>query len=87
MLSYLGDTLRDERNSRGVILAEIVATLKQRGVNIKSDGPLSRFERNETTPRNLDAVVQAYADVLNVDWHDLWKEAFRRSMLNNGEKP
>jgi hypothetical protein len=79
MLVYLGRVLRRERKERDIILAEVVAVLKRSGIKIRTDAPLSRFERGDTTPHYLDAVVAAYAEVFGVSTIGLWEEALEEA--------
>lgn len=76
VVRHLGAIARNRRKNSGAILGQVLATLKvQFDVTLKSDGALSRFERGETTPRHLDAVIAAYAVETNDNPADYWAEA------------
>lgn len=72
---WLGQAMRGKRQAAGVTMSEIAGTLRM------SEAAVSKFERAEAFPRNIDAVLVAYAEALGVDdsrtfWIDaieLWR--------------
>ena len=76
VLAHLGPVARKRRLGSEILIAQVIARVwVEFGVKIESDGPLSRFERGETTPRHLDAVIAAYAAETGDDPADYWAEA------------
>ena len=55
-----------------ILLVYIAATLG------KSEPTLSRFEAGKVEPTSIDAVVDAYSEVLNLDAFDIWLAAVNR---------
>lgn len=76
VVRHLGPVARRRRKEANVIVSQVIARLHSDfGVTYESDGPLSRFERSETTPKDLDAVIAAYAVETNAGVAEFWAEA------------
>lgn len=66
--------------SRACTAARKTANRKQVHVAASADvdqSTIARFERAVAWPRHTDRVVAAYADDLDIDAIDLWREALR----------
>lgn len=72
ILKTLGAVARELREAKDVLAVEIGARIRH------TEGVVSRFERGETVPRNLDLMVQAYADELDLDPADIWQMTIKR---------
>jgi transcriptional regulator with XRE-family HTH domain len=84
VVQQLGTLLRELRDEQKINRVAIGARLhtKRRG---KSESALGKFERAESTPRNLDAVVEAYSEELEVPIVEIWRLALER--YERGEAP
>lgn len=72
VLQHLGDVCRTARLEAGVRQIEVSTVA---GV---TDTIVSRFELGTGTPRDLDAVVNAYALECDTDPFDLWMQALHQ---------
>lgn len=72
MLHWLGLAARDARERAGRLQVHVAASM---GVNQIT---ISRFERGERWPRNVDVILAAYADDLDIDARDIWADALAR---------
>lgn len=74
MLEALGSAARDARREAGIRPGTLAHTLD------RDSGNISRFERGQAQPRNLDAFVEEYAKAVGTTAHKLWADAFDRYM-------
>ena len=72
IIKTLGAVARELREEHDVLAVEIGARIR------RTEGVISRFERGETTPRDLDLMVQGYADELGMAPEDIWQRALQR---------
>lgn len=72
IIKTLGAVARELREKQGVLAVEIGARIRH------TEGVISRFERGETTPRDLDLMVQGYADELGIAPEEIWRLAIDR---------
>lgn len=76
MRYWLARTLRQTRESRGVSRDAIRMLVPGRDGNPMDISTLSRFENGQTWPREIDALVPAYALLCGIeDPRELWKQA------------
>lgn len=75
MRYWLGRTLRETRNAAGKDLLDISQELRRNGLST-TEPTVSRIETSPGWPRDLDAIVAAYAEVCRIeDPRDLWEKA------------
>lgn len=81
MSRWIGEVMRDRRVAAQVTLSEVAAKLRI------SESRVSGFERDVTWPRDIDAMLSAYADCLGVDdSRSFWFAAYSR-WIDEGEPP
>src|SRR5688500_17434126 len=68
MRKYLGPVMRKERQAARARLGQVSQAMR----DYRSDAALSRFERGETWPDDIDRVLQGYAEVTRVSPRVLW---------------
>lgn len=74
MRYWLGQTLREARQARGIKLIDIA-----RLADYSDASALTRFENDETWPNRLDLVIAAYAYMCGIeDGRELWESALKR---------
>lgn len=81
ILKTLGAVAREMREAQDVLAVEIGARIRH------TEGVVSRFERGETVPRDLDQMVQAYADELSVDAAEIWQRTVDRWRAQEANSP
>jgi transcriptional regulator with XRE-family HTH domain len=67
--AYLGPACRELRRERGVRLLDIAYRLR------RSEGTLSRFERGQSQPHDMDHVLWVYAEALRSRPAVIWARA------------
>lgn len=78
---WLGLTMREEREKAGVVASEVAGRVKASEVTI------SRFEKGQTWPAQIDTYLAAYAEFLDVeDPRDFYAQALKR-WHQEGERP
>src|SRR3954467_4080570 len=60
VIRHLGAVARERREAADVMIVEVCSRIRQDFDLKKTEGALSRFERGDTTPTYLDAVIEAY---------------------------
>ena len=69
---WLGRAARQHREAAGIVRSQIAGRLAM------DSGTLGRFERGESLPNDLDAVVAAYAEATDADHaRDIWATALQ----------
>lgn len=79
VIRHLGQIARERREAADVMIVEVCARLRQDFSLKKTEGALSRFERGDTTPTYLDAVVEAYARETGGNALEFWADALERA--------
>lgn len=72
LLPHLGRAARDHRRRAKLKLVRVAYSLN------KAEATMSRFERGEVQPNDLDRVVAAYAREVGVEPIDIWADAMER---------
>ena len=69
--------LRHEREQRGLPRSHVAAEVEHRGRRGVSESTVARLELAKYWPENPDAMVNAYAHVLDISPCQLWERAVR----------
>jgi hypothetical protein len=75
LIAYLGPLLGELRKEQRLNRVRIGFHLTERG---KSESALGQFERGNSQPRDLDSVVEAYAEELGIEPLAIWRMALER---------
>jgi transcriptional regulator with XRE-family HTH domain len=71
----LGIVCRELREEEGSSRTVIAGRVGKRG---RSEGPVAKFENGRSQPRDLDAMIEAYADALNHEALAIWEMGLDR---------
>lgn len=80
MLYWLAEACKRARENEGRIQVHIAASLNQ------AQSSVTRFENHDGQPRDLDAMVAAYAEDLDIEPVQLWTKALDLWTANGGGK-
>lgn len=75
VIRQLGRVARERREQADVMIVEVCARIRQDFDLKKTEGALSRFERGDTTPTYIDAVIEAYARETGGNALEFWADA------------
>lgn len=81
VIRYLGAVCRERREAADKMIVEVCARIKHDFDLRKTEGALSRFERGDTTPTYLDAVIEGYARETEGDLLEFWADALEAARL------
>jgi predicted transcriptional regulator len=81
LIRCLAQTLRDERSAAGIKRTVMAVALD------RSESAVANFETGRSLMRDLDTVVQTYANMLRVRPQDLWAKAWARTGWKSDAEP
>lgn len=87
VIRQLGRVARERREQADVMIVEVCSRIRQDFGLKKTEGALSRFERGDTTPTYLDAVVEAYARETGGLALEFWADALELARKQAATEP
>jgi ribosome-binding protein aMBF1 (putative translation factor) len=78
MIHWLAMACRQAREEAGIPQMDIAAQIH------RDPATIFRFEEGKRWPRNVDLIVQGYAECLGITSEKLWGEALRLRRRNEG---